>query len=137
MNYWLMKTEPSAYSWSKLVADGLGHWDGVRNHQAAKNLRTMKRGDHAFFYHSSEGKEIVGVMEIAREHYPDATEPTGTWCMVDVKPLAPAKTPVTLAAVRAEPRLKNMILVRNSRLSVQPVTPQEWAIVCRMAGIAA
>jgi predicted RNA-binding protein with PUA-like domain len=137
MNYWLMKSEPSAYSWSKLVADRLGHWDGVRNHQAAKNLRAMKRGDQAFFYHSSEGKEIVGVMEIAREHYPDATAPTGTWCMVDVKPRVPAKTPVTLAAVRAEPRLENMILVRNSRLSVQPVTPQEWAIVCRMAGIAA
>lgn len=135
MQYWLMKSEPDAYSWSKLVADGKGHWDGVRNHQASNNLKAMRKGDRAFFYHSNIGKEIVGVMEIAREHYPDHTDPDGKWVMVDVKPLFPVKQPVTLAQVKAEPRLKDLLLVRHSRLSVVPVAPAEWRIICTMAGL--
>jgi predicted RNA-binding protein with PUA-like domain len=135
MQYWLMKSEPDAYSWSKLVADGKGHWDGVRNHQAANNLKAMRKGDRAFFYHSNIGKEIVGVMEIVREHYPDRTDPDGKWVMVDVKPLFPVKQPVTLAQVKAEPKLKDLLLVRHSRLSVVPVAPAEWRIICAMAGL--
>jgi predicted RNA-binding protein with PUA-like domain len=135
MQYWLMKSEPDAYSWSKLVADGKGHWDGVRNHQASNNLKAMRKGDRAFFYHSNIGKEIVGVMEIVREHYPDRTDPDGKWVMVDVKPLFPVKQPVTLAQVKAEPRLKDLLLVRHSRLSVVPVAPAEWRIICAMAGL--
>ena len=135
MNYWLMKSEPDAYSWSKLVAEKRGRWDGVRNPVAAGNLRAMKIGDRAFFYHSNVGKEIVGVMEVVGEHYPDPTDKTGKWVAVDVKPVRPVKTPVTLAAVKAEPRLAEMALVRYSRLSVQPVKAAEWKLVCRMAGI--
>jgi predicted RNA-binding protein with PUA-like domain len=136
MRYWLMKSEPDAYSWQKLVADGYGKWDGVRNPTAANNLKTMKLGDLAFFYHSNIGKEIVGVMAVAKEHYPDPADKTGRWVMVDVKPVKPVKTPVTLAAVKADKRLAAMALVRYARLSVQPVTPEEWKIVCKLAGIA-
>lgn len=137
MNYWLLKSEPDAYSWAKLVEDGLGHWDGVRNPTAAQNLRAMRVGDRAFFYHSTTGKEIVGVMEIAREAYPDKTDVTGRWVMVDVKPVAPARTPVTLAAIKADARFKDLALVRFSRLSVQPVSPAHWKLLCKLAGIAA
>jgi predicted RNA-binding protein with PUA-like domain len=136
MAYWLMKSEPDVYGWDKLVAEGRGKWDGVRNATAARNLKAMKKGDRAFFYHSNIGKEIVGVMEIVREAYPDSTDDTGRWVMVDVKPIRPVKTPVTLAAVRADKALKDMALVRYSRLSVQPVTEAEWAYLCRLAGIA-
>jgi len=135
MAYWLMKSEPDVYGWDKLVKDGKGKWDGVRNATAARNLKAMKKGDRAFFYHSNIGKEIVGVMEIVREAYPDSTDDTGRWVMVDVKPIKPVKTPVTLAAVRADKALKDMALVRYSRLSVQPVTLSEWTHVCRLAGI--
>lgn len=135
MNYWLMKSEPDVYSWSKLVTEKRGRWDGVRNPIARRNLMHMKVGDRAFFYHSNIGKEIVGMMEVVREHYPDPTDKTGKWMAVDVKPLTPAKTPVTLAAVKAEPRLADMALVRYARLSVQPVKPAEWKLVCRMAGL--
>ena len=137
MNYWLMKSEPDAYSWSKLVADKRGHWDGVRNHQAANNMKAMKVGDRAFFYHSNIGKEIVGVMEIVREFYPDHTDDTGKWGMVDVKPLAAAKTPVTLAAIKADPRFKDLMLVRHSRISVSPVSPEHWRALCALAGVKA
>jgi predicted RNA-binding protein with PUA-like domain len=135
MNYWLMKSEPDAYPWSKLVADKKGHWDGVRNHQASNNMKAMKKGDRAFFYHSNEGKEIVGVMEIVREAYPDHTDPDGKWIMVDVKPLFPVKRKVTLAEIKAEPRLQDLLLVRHSRLSVVPVTPEHWRLLCKMAEI--
>jgi predicted RNA-binding protein with PUA-like domain len=137
MAYWLMKSEPDAYSWEKLVAEGRGRWDGVRNAMASRNLKTMKVGDLAFFYHSNIGKEIVGIMEIAREHYPDHTDTTGKWVMVDVKPVKPVPKPVTLAAVKAEPKLADMALVRYARLSVQPVTATEWKLVCKMAGVKA
>lgn len=136
MNYWLMKSEPDVYSWSKLLAEKRGRWDGVRNPIARRNLMHMKVGDRAFFYHSNIGKEIVGMMEIVREHYPDPTDSSGKWVAVDVKPLTAAKTPVTLASVKAEPRLAEMALVRYARLSVQPVEPAEWKLVCRMAGLA-
>ena len=134
MNRWLMKSEPDVYSWAKLVGEKRGRWDGVRNPIARRNLMHMKVGDRAFFYHSNIGKEIVGMMEVVREHYPDPTDSSGKWVAVDVKPLTAAKTPVTLAAVKAEPRLAQMALVRYARLSVQPVTPAEWKLVCRMAG---
>jgi predicted RNA-binding protein with PUA-like domain len=135
MRYWLMKSEPDAYSWSKLVADGRGHWDGVRNHQAKNNLMAMKVGDRAFFYHSSEGREIVGVMEIVREYHPDPADSMGKWGMVDVRPLYPVKQPVSLAEIRAEKRLKDLALVRHTRLSVMPVAAEEWRILCTMAGV--
>lgn len=137
MKYWLMKSEPDVYPWSKLVADGRGHWDGVRNHQAAANLKAMAVGDRAFFYHSNIGKEIVGVMAIARTHYPDPTDATGKWGMVDVTPVAAAKTPVTLAQMKGEPRLAGLAFLRQSRLSVSPVGPVEWKLLCKLAGIAA
>jgi predicted RNA-binding protein with PUA-like domain len=134
MQYWLMKSEPDVYPWSRLVADGRGHWDGVRNHQAARNLRSKKVGDRAFFYHSNIGKEIVGTMEVARTWYPDHTDPTGKWGMVDVVPLAAARTPLTLADIKADPALAGMALLRQSRLSVGPVTAAEWKHICARIG---
>ncbi len=126
MTYWLLKSEPSVYSWSQLEKDGKTNWSGVRNYQAANNLKAMKRGDQAFFYHSNEGKEIVGVVEIIKEAYPDPTDKTGKFVMVDVKPVKALKKPVTLADIKAHATLKNMALVKQSRLSVSPVTTQEW-----------
>ncbi|MGQ0665345.1 MAG: EVE domain-containing protein [Pseudomonadota bacterium] len=136
MNTWLMKSEPAAYSWDRLVADRRGTWDGVRNHQAANHLRAMRQGERAFFYHSSAGREIVGVMEIVCAAYPDPTDPTAKWVAVDVIPLQPAQRPVTLAAIKADRRLSGLALVRNSRLSVSPVGRAEWRLLCKMAGIA-
>src|SRR5262245_44846575 len=123
MNYWLMKSEPDAYSWQKLNADKKGVWDGVRNPVAMANLKRMKIGDLCFFSPSTTGKEIVGVMEVSKEHFPDPKDTTGKWVAVEVKPVKPVKTPVSLAAIKAEPKLKEMALVRYARLSVQPVTP--------------
>jgi len=136
MRYWLMKSEPDVYPWSRLVAEGRGQWDGVRNHQAAANLRAMTPGDRAFFYHSNIGKEIVGAMEIVRAWYPDPTDPTGKWGMVDVVPLAAAATPLGLAAIKADPALAGMALLRQSRLSVSPVDQAAWRHICRQTGIA-
>jgi predicted RNA-binding protein with PUA-like domain len=135
MQYWLLKSEPSAYSWDQLVKDGRTNWSGVRNFTAAKNLKTMKTGDRAFFYHSGDGKAIVGVAEIVKEAYPDPSDKEGRFVMVDVKALMPVKTPVTLAAIKAEKSLAQMILVRQGRLSVSPVSAEEWRIVSKMAGI--
>jgi predicted RNA-binding protein with PUA-like domain len=137
MAFWLLKSEPFKYAWSKLVADGRTHWDGVRNHQAAINLKTMKVGEKAFFYHSNEGLEIVGVAEIAREAYPDPSDPAGRFVMVDIKPVRPVVTPVTLKEIKADPRLAEFALVRQSRLSVVPVRDSEWALLCEKAGIPA
>ena len=137
MAYWLVKSEPFKYSWSQMVADGRTHWDGVRNYQAANNLKAMQVGDRAFFYHSNEGKEIVGVVEIARTAYPDPGDETGRFVMVDIKPLLPVSRPVTLAEIKADPRLADFALVRQSRLSVVPVRDAEWAMLCAMAGISA
>lgn len=136
MAHWLLKSEPFKYAWDRLVADGRTHWDGVRNHQAALNLKAMAVGDRAFFYHSNEGLEIVGICEIVRTAYPDPSDPDGRFVMVDVAPVAPVKTPVTLKRIKADPVLSGMALVRQSRLSVCPVTPDEWARVCALAGVA-
>ncbi len=137
MQYWLLKSEPFKYSWDHLVRDGRTHWDGVRNHQAANNLKAMKLGDRAFFYHSNEGLAIVGVAEIVREAYPDPSDPTGRFVMVDIKPVMPVKTPVTLSEIKAEPKLADLALVRQSRLSVVPVAGKEWQILCKRAGVPA
>jgi predicted RNA-binding protein with PUA-like domain len=137
MAYWLLKSEPSAYSWDQLVKDKRTNWSGVRNFQAAANLKAMKKGDRAFFYHSGEGKEIVGVAEIVKEAYPDTTDKSGRFVMVDVVPVEPVKTPVSLAAIKATPALKTMPLVRLSRLSVSPVSAEEWRTIAKMAGIKA
>ncbi|WP_448190326.1 EVE domain-containing protein [Azospirillum sp. sgz301742] len=132
---WLLKSEPTKYAWDRMVADGRTHWDGVRNHQAANNLKAMRVGDRAFFYHSNEGMEVVGVVEIAREYYPDPSDESGRFGMVDVAPVMPVMTPVTLKQIKADPQLAGMALVRQSRLSVCPVTDAEWARVCELAGI--
>ena len=137
MNHWLMKSEPSAYSYEQLVKDGRTNWSGVRNYTAAINLKAMKKGDRAFFYHSNEGLAIVGICEITKEAYPDPSDETGRFVQVDVKPIEPLKTPVTLVAVKAEPKLAEMKLVRQGRLSVSPVTQEEWRIICRMGGVKA
>jgi len=135
MARWLLKSEPVKYPWERMVADGRTHWDGVRNHQAANNLKAMRVGDRAFFYHSNEGLAVVGVVEIAREYYPDPSDDSGRFGMVDVKPVMPVKAPVTLKQIKADPLLAEMALVRQSRLSVCPVTDAEWARVCELAGI--
>ena len=137
MAYWLLKSEPSAYSWDQLVKDKRTNWSGVRNFQAAANLKAMKKGDRAFFYHSGEGKEIVGVAEIVKEAYPDTTDKSGRFVMVDLIPIEPVKTPVSLAAIKVTPALKSMPLVRLSRLSVSPVSAEEWRTIAKMAGIKA
>ena len=135
MAYWLLKSEPFKYAWEKLVRDRRTHWDGVRNFQAAANLRAMKKGDRAFFYHSNEGLEIVGICEIAGPAYPDPSDETGKFVMVDVTPVAPVPRPVTLQAIKADPRLKDFALVRQSRLSVVPVSDVEWKLLCEMGGV--
>jgi len=137
MSYWLIKSEPSSYSWDRLVADGRTNWDGVRNAQALNNLRAMKIGDRAFFYHSNEGKEIVGVVEVVKAFYPDPADKSGKLGMVDVKPLMPAAVRVGLPAMRAKSELAELSLLRQSRLSVCPVSAQEWTVLCGMAGITA
>jgi predicted RNA-binding protein with PUA-like domain len=135
MRHWLLKSEPSAYSWEQLVKERRTEWSGVRNFQAAKNLKAMKVGDRAFFYHSGEGPQIVGIAEIVKEAYPDPTDKEGRFVMVDVKPVEPVKTPVPLAAIKAEKTLADFALVRQSRLSVVPVAPEEWRFICKMAGV--
>ncbi len=133
MAHWLLKSEPHKYSWDMMVRDGRTHWDGVRNHQAAINLKAMKVGDTAFFYHSNEGKEIVGIVKIVKTAYPDPGDPTGRFVMVDVAPVKPVKTFVTLAQMKAEPRLADLALIRQSRLSVVPVSDEHWDIILKMA----
>ena len=135
MAYWLIKSEPSAYSWDQLVKDKKTSWTGVRNAQATINLKAMKSGDLCFFYHSNEGKEIVGIVEVANEFYPDPTDKTGKFVVVDFKAVEPLKTPVTLAHVKADKKLAEMALVKYSRLSVQPVTAEEWKHVCKLGGV--
>ncbi len=129
-----MKSEPDAFSWEEQVRKGTEPWTGVRNALAARHLREMRRGDRAFFYHSNTGKEIVGVVEVRREAYPDPTDPTGRWVCVDVRAVGPMPQPVGLAAIKAEPELADIALVRQSRLSVMPVSPAHWAALCRMGG---
>jgi predicted RNA-binding protein with PUA-like domain len=137
MPYWLFKSEPSSWSWDDQVAQGAKgtSWNGVRNHVAKTNMQTMKPGERGFFYHSGEGKAIVGIVEVTKPYYPDPTDETGKFGMVDLKAVRPLPKPVTLAAIKAEPRLSGMALVTHSRLSVQPVTDEEWRMVCRMGGV--
>ena len=138
MNHWLVKSEPDAWSWDQQVAKGAKGeaWTGIRNHTAKLNLMKMKKGDTAFFYHSNVGKEIVGIVEIVREHYPDPTaKPGDPWVAVDIAAREPMKKPVTLDAIKAEPRLKDMALLKISRLSTGPVTAAEWKIICKMGGL--
>jgi predicted RNA-binding protein with PUA-like domain len=138
MAYWLVKSEPSAWSWDDQVKAGAKGepWTGVRNHTAKQNLMKMKKGDRAFFYHSVDEKSIVGIVEVTREAYPDPTaKPGEPWGVVDVKAVTPLPRPVTLADIKAELRLNDMALVKLSRLSVQPVTPAEWKRVCAMGGV--
>lgn len=137
--YWLVKSEPDAFSWQQQVANGTEPWTGVRNAQAASFLRAMRKGDLAFFYHSNVGKEIVGIVSVAREAYPDPTEavPEGRaprWVCTDMRAVGPMPRPVTLAAIKAEPALAGIGLIRQSRLSVMPVAPEHWALLCRMGG---
>jgi predicted RNA-binding protein with PUA-like domain len=137
-SYWLVKSEPDAFSWQQQVATGVEPWTGVRNHMAKANLNAMKLGDRAFFYHSNIGKEIVGIVEVVREAYPDPTvgpeDPKGDWVCVDMKAVAPVPKPVSLAAIKAEPSLAEFALVRMSRLSVMPVSAEHWKRLCRMGG---
>jgi len=137
MAHWLLKSEPTSYSWERLVADRRTHWDGVRNPQAQNNLRAMQPGDRIFFYHSGAGKDIVGVAEVVRTFYPDPNDKSGKLGMVDIAPVMPVKHPVTLAEIKANPELAGLSLIRQSRLSVCPVGEQEWAVICGMAGIPA
>ena len=137
MAHWLLKSEPSAYSWAQLVADGRTKWDGVRNAQALNNLRAMKPGERVFVYHSNEGKDIVGVAEVVKGFYSDPADKSGKLGMVDIAPVRPVAKPVTLAAMKANPELAGMALLRQSRLSVCPVTDREWTVVCQMGGIPA
>jgi predicted RNA-binding protein with PUA-like domain len=137
MGHWLVKSEPDVYSWDDLVAAGAKGepWTGVRNHTAKLNLMAMKTGDRVFYYHSQAGKEIVGVAEVIREHYPDPTDAKGVFVCVDLKALEPLRTPVTLTQAKADPALAAMSLVTSFRLSVQPVTKAEWDHVCRLGGV--
>jgi predicted RNA-binding protein with PUA-like domain len=135
MAYWLVKSEPGTWSWDSHVKKGVDAWTGVRNHQAKTHLNAMKKGDKVFFYHSGEGKEVVGVSEVLKEAYPDATDKSGAFVCVDLKAVEPLKTPVTLAAIKADKKLANMVLVKNSRLSVQPVTAAEWSAIRKMGGL--
>jgi len=135
MKYWLLKSEPSTYSWDQLNKDTRTGWSGVRNFQANNNMKAMKVGDRAFFYHSGEDPAVVGIAEIAKTHYPDPSDKTQRFGMVDVKPIEPLKKPVSLADIKKQAALKEMVLVKNSRLSVQPVTADEWKQVCKMGGV--
>ncbi len=137
MAHWLMKTEPEEFSWDDCVKRGAKGepWTGVRNFTARRHLKSMKKGELAFFYHTGDERQIVGIAEVIRESYPDPTDEKGVFVVVDVKAIKPLLKPVTLAAIKAAPRLKDMSLVKYGRLSVQPVTASEWTLVCRMGGL--
>ena len=137
MAYWLFKSEPNTWGWDDQVAKGDAgeEWDGVRNYQARNFMREMKVGDRGFFYHSQKEKAVVGIVEVIAEAHPDSTTDDARWECVDIKAIAPVKTPITLDMIKADERLSDMVLVKNSRLSVQPVTEDEWRIVCDMAGV--
>ena len=136
MQYWLFKSEPSTWSWDDQVAKGAEgeEWDGVRNYQARNNMRAMRKGDRGFFYHSMAEKAVVGIVEVSAEVHPDSTTDDPRWECVDIVAVAPVAKPVTLEMCKADPRLAEMVLVNNSRLSVQPVTEAEWQVVCELGG---
>jgi predicted RNA-binding protein with PUA-like domain len=135
MAYWLIKSEPEVYGWNQLVKDKQTRWDGIRNYAARNHLRSMKKGDQIFFYHSNKGTEIVGIAKVSREHYQDPTTTETAWLAVDIKPLKKLKTPVSLDQIKKEKKLSQMALVRIGRLSVQPVTEEEWNLVMKMGGM--
>jgi predicted RNA-binding protein with PUA-like domain len=137
MAYWLVKSEPGTWSWHDMVQAKRTEWDGVRNHQAKLHLRAMKQGDRVFFYHSGDEKAVVGIVEVVKESYPDDSDPTGTFVMVDVKAIGPVPKPVSLAAIKADGRFKDFGLVTFSRLSVVPVGPAHWTAICAMGGVKA
>ena len=134
MNHWLVKSEPDAFSWDQQVANGVEPWTGVRNHMAKANLMAMKKGDRAFFYHSNIGKEVVAICRISKLAAPDPTDETGRWVAVTIEPVRKLPRPVTLAEMKAEPKLEGFELIRQSRLSVVPVRDAEWAQILKMAG---
>ena len=138
MRYWLFKSEPSTWSWDNQVAKGDAgeEWDGVRNYQARNFMREMKLGDRGFFYHSQKEKSVVGIVEVCAEVHPDSTIDDDRWECVDIKAVTSVKTPVSLDMIKADPRLAEMVLVKNSRLSVQPVTDDEWQVICEIGGVA-
>ena len=135
MNTWLVKSEPGAWSWDDHVKKGVEPWGGVRNHQACNNMKAMRKGDKAFFYHSVDEKRIVGVLEVVSEYRPDPTDESKRFGLVDFKALKPLKTPVTLAQIKEDPRLEHLALVRQSRLSVMPIDAKAWKVLCAMGGI--
>jgi predicted RNA-binding protein with PUA-like domain len=135
MNYWLVKSEPDAFSWDQQVANKVEPWTGVRNHSAKLNLKAMQLGDLAFFYHSNIGKEIVGIVKVAREAYPDPTAEGGDWVCVDMQAVQPLPHPVSLATIKGDPKFQDLALVRLSRLSVAPVSAEHWKAICKMGGI--
>ena len=135
MHYWLVKSEPDVWSWNDHVKKGVAAWTDVRNYQAANNMKAMKKGDRAFFYHSNIGREIVGILEVVKEAYPDPAAPSHHFVLVDLKAVKPLKTPVTLKQIKETKALQDMALIRQSRLSVMPVTDEEWKIICEMGGI--
>jgi predicted RNA-binding protein with PUA-like domain len=135
MAYWLMKSEPGTWSWDDQVRDGVAEWDGVRNHQASNNLKAMRVGDRAFFYHSVNEKRIVGIVEVVKEYYPDPTDPAGKFGMVDVKAVEPLPQPVGLKDIKADPELQDLPLIKQSRLSVMPIDAASWQRICRKGGL--
>jgi predicted RNA-binding protein with PUA-like domain len=135
MNHWLVKSEPDAFSWDDQVKKGVEPWTGVRNHTAKNHLKAMRLGDRAFFYHSNVGKEIVGIVEVVREAYPDPTAESGDWVCVDMKAVGPVPKPVTLVQIKADPALEGLLLIRQGRLSVMPISPAHWRHICRLGGL--
>lgn len=137
MAYWLIKTEPSTWSWADQTSKRVTSWDGVRNYQASNNLKAMKKGDLCFFYHSVKERQIVGIVEVSQEYYPDPSDPSGRFGMVDVTYSRSFITPVSLALIKADPQLNHLALVKQSRLSVMPIEPSAWEIICTLGGIGA
>ncbi len=135
MKYWLVKSEPDTYSWEKMVKDGTTFWDGVRNYQAANNMKAMKKGDSVFFYHSNKGKEIVGIVTVVREYYPDPSDKSGRFGMVDVKVGKPFNNPVSLQQLKEDGSFDDIALIRQSRLSVMPIDKKHWDKICKMGGV--
>lgn len=135
MTYWLVKSEPSSWSWTDQVKSGKTSWDGVRNYQAANNMKAMKVGDLAFFYHSGEERQIVGIVEVSKTYYPDPSDPTGRFGMVDMKTVKALPKPVSLATIKEHPELQELALVRQSRLSVMPIDEKSWSILCTLGGL--
>jgi len=135
MKYWLIKSEPGSWSWDDQVRVGVEPWDGVRNYQATNNMKAMKIGDRAFFYHSVKEKRIVGIVEVVREYYPDHTDPKGRFGMVDFEAVEPVPNPVTLEDIKGDERLHELALLKQSRLSVVPIDEASWKIICDMGGV--